>query len=156
MTDSVDISNYTRSAAESRHDRNASRDALHELENALSSPAPGRNRTWLANVAACIDHFLDVLGTQAGTDADSASLLSDIAIDHQRLQGRIDQLRADHHAIVTELKTIRHTVAREPDDIDVAALRDQLAGTARRYRHHRSEEADLVYEAVNVDLGVGD
>ena len=156
MTDIIATDRYTHAAAESRHDRNTSRDALHELENALSAPAPGRERTWLTNVAASIDQLLDVLGTQAGTDADSASLLSDIAIDHPRLQRRIEQLRTDHRDIVTDLETIRDIIGHDPDDIDVHQLREQLADTARRYRVHRSQEADLVYEAVNVDLGVGD
>ncbi len=156
VSDIIDTSRYTHSAAASRHDRDTSRDALHELENALSSPAPGRQRRWLADVAAGIGHLIDVLGTQAGTDADSASLLSDIGADHPRLHRRIEQLRADHRDIVAELRTIRDALGDEPVEVDVAALRDQLADIARRYRRHRSQEADLVYEAVNVDLGVGD
>jgi hypothetical protein len=155
MSAATGTGDYTQSAADSRHDRNTAHDALHDLENALSAPGPGRHRAWLHDVAASIDKLIDALGTQAGTDADSASLLSDIATDQPRLAPRIDQLRADHRNIVAELRMIRQRTD-DRDDIDVAALRDQLAETARRFRRHRSQEADLVYEAVNVDLGLGD
>ncbi len=152
----TDTDRFTLSAADSRHDRNTSCDALHDLENALSAPAPGRHRAWLDDVGTSIDHLLDALTAQAFTDADSASLLSDIAADQPRLAGRIEQLRDDHREIVAELRTIRDLIDADPDATDAAALRDRLADTARRFRRHRTQEADLVYEAVNVDLGVGD
>src|SRR5581483_9504079 len=39
---------------------------------------------------------------------------------------------------------------------DPADIRDRLATVARRVRQPRSREADLIYEAVHINLGVGD
>lgn len=146
---------YEHQADDSRRDRNATRDTIHQLENALSSPGPGRETAWRRQVGVTIDEVLDALGTQAGTDADAASLLSEIAIDEPRFLRRIEQLRADHHKITSDLRATRHDLA-DDTTVNIDDLRNRLAEIARRLRRHRSQEADLVFEAVNVDLGVGD
>ncbi len=154
-TETIHAGRYDHQADDSRRDRNTTREALHQLENALSSPAPGRERSWRRDVAATIDDVLDALGTQAGTDADAASLLSEIAADEPRFLSRIEQLRADHQRIVNDLHDIRNQL-ENTNTCDIEELRNRLSDTARRYRRHRSQEADLVYEAINVDLGAGD
>jgi hypothetical protein len=35
-------------------------------------------------------------------------------------------------------------------------MRDRVAELSRRLRHHRAQEADLIYEAVNLNLGIGE
>ena len=44
----------------------------------------------------------------------------------------------------------------DQDHLDTADLRDRVAELARRLRHHRAQEADLIYEAVNLNLGTGE
>lgn len=133
MSAATDTCRYTRSAADSRHDRNTSHDALHNLESALSAPAPGRRRTWLSEVGASIDRLLGLLAIQARTGAESTSLLSDIAVDQPRLARRIDALRDEQRDIAADLQTVRRLIDDKPDDVEVAALRDQLADIASRY-----------------------
>lgn len=157
MTDTATTATgrYDQASADSRHERNTSRDALHDVEDELSAPAPGRARQWADRVANTIDTFLDALDAQAGTDIADASLLSDIAEDHPRLRRRIAKLRDDHASIIDDMLTIRQRLA-DPAEPDIDTIRNQISDIARRYRRHRSQEADIVYEAVNVDLGVGD
>jgi hypothetical protein len=44
----------------------------------------------------------------------------------------------------------------ERDLVEVGEIRDRAVELARRLRHHRAQEADLIYEAVNINLGTGD
>jgi hypothetical protein len=141
----------------SRADREASLDALHALEEALSAPAPGREAGWLAAVIQALDLLTEALDAQAGGDAEPASLLSEIATDEPRLVPRIQRLRDEHRDLRDSVRSLRAQI--EPDDhvaVDVADVRDRLAAVARRFRQHRSREADLIYEALNISLGAGD
>lgn len=139
-------------------DRNTSLDALHSLESALSEPAPTRQRQWVETVRAALDALLQALDTQAAGDSGAASLLSEIASDEPRLIPRIDRLRRQHQGLRESVQVILAEIAAQTDQdhIDTADIRDRLADLARLLRHHRAQEADLIYEAVNINLGTGD
>ena len=92
----------------SRTDREASLDALQALEAALSAPTPGREDTWLGTVVTALDALAEALDTQAIGDAETASLLSEVAADQPRLLPRIDRLRHEH-------RDLREAVASLPD-----------------------------------------
>jgi hypothetical protein len=139
-------------------DRNTSLDALHELEAVLAEPAPNRAPRWLANVRAALDGLHAALDAQAGGDRETTSLLSEIAVDEPRLVPRITRLRRQHDDLRESVRALRSELAAcaEQDLVDVGDTRDRVADLARRLRHHRAQEADLIYEAVNLNLGTGD
>lgn len=144
-------------AAASQADRDASLDALGILEDALSAPTPGREDRWLTIVVRALDDLTAALDTQAGGDAEASSLLSELAAEEPRLQPRIERLRQEHRDLRDAAASMRQQI--EPATglpIDTADVRDRLAAIARRLRQHRAREADLIYEAVNINLGVGD
>lgn len=145
-------------AQTSRTDRNSSLDALHILEAALSEPAPTRQQNWIESVRATLDALRDALDAQASGDSEEASLMSEIASDEPRLIPRIDRLRRQHQELRdTVLATLDELTTQADDDhIDTADVRDRVAEIARKLRHHRAQESDLIYEAVNINLGVGD
>ncbi len=150
---------YGSPAATSRADRDTSLGALHALEEALAGAAPGRHGLWLQRVTTALDTLDTALNTQGATDSETTSLLSEIARTEPRLVPRIERLRQEYNDIRVALHSLRNQISPigdQPADIDVADIRDRLSGIARRYRRHRSREADLVYEAINVDLGAGD
>ena len=151
-------SDSLRSAADfSRTNRDASLDALRSVEDALAAPTPGREDQWLELVVHALGDLTTALGTQAGADADNASLLSEIAVDEPRLQPRIRRLRQEHDDLRAAASSIREQITPTAGvHIDTADIRDRLASIARRLRQHRAREADLIYEAVNINLGVGD
>jgi hypothetical protein len=142
----------------SRTDRNTSLDALHTLEDVLSDPAPRRRRRWLDYVQSALDQLAQALDAQAGRDSETASLLSEIAIHEPRLLPRIEQLRRDHEHLRQSVRNLLDEMAPDADsgDVDITVTRDRVAEVARRLRQHRQREADLVYEAVNINLGTGD
>lgn len=141
----------------SRANRDTSLDTLRSLEDALAAPTPGREDRWLALVVRSLDHLIAALGTQAGADAENASILSEIAVDEPRLRPRVERLRQEHEDLRAAANSIRQQIAPASGlDVDTADIRDRLASIARRVRQHRAREADLIYEAVNINLGVGD
>lgn len=157
-TNAVRTVDYRPSAEASRSDRNTSLDALHVLEDALAGPAPGRHQAWLQRVIEALDALDVALNTQGSTDSETTSLLTEIERNEPRLSARIERLRQEYNDIRVALHSLRGQIgssARQTGDVDVADIRDRLSDIARRYRQHRSREADLVYEAVNIDLGVG-
>lgn len=145
-------------AQTSRTDRNSSLGALHVLEAALSEPAPARQQSWVEAVRVAFDALREALDSQATGDSEEASLLAEIARDEPRLIPRIDRLRRQHKGLRDTVRaTLDELVTQaEHDHIDTADVRDRAAEIARRLRHHRAQEADLIYEAVNINLGVGD
>lgn len=139
--------------APGRSERDVGNDALRGLEEALSSPAPGRVDAWRDHADAAITQLTVALNHQHRSDGEEHSLLSEVAREVPRLVPRIEQLREEHRGIRADLLDAQAAV-RVGADVD--EIRDRLSDIGRRYRRHRTAEADLVYEAVNVDLGVGD
>lgn len=163
MTTSTDQYPYAdhplRAAAQTSWlDRNTSLDALHALEAALSEPAPTRQGQWVAAVRAALDALLRALDAQAAGDSEAASLLSEIAEDEPRLIPRVDRLRRQHRGLRQSVQAMLDELGAQAvhEQVDTADIRDRVAELARRLRHHRAQEADLIYEAININLGSGD
>lgn len=140
-----------------RADRNASLDAVLTLEDALAEPTPGREVDWLQGVHDAVDALAVALDAQASGDAETSSLLSEIADEEPRLRPRIERLRREHQDLRDAVASLRLQIDHHPDAVvEVADIRERLAAIARRMRQHRAREADLVYEAININLGAGD
>jgi hypothetical protein len=131
--------------------------ALHTLEDALGAPTPRRERTWLHRVLAAVDVLSATLDAQAAGDDAYSSLLTEIQRDDPRFAPRVARLRAEQADLRIAVTSLRDQLA--PDaalPVDTADIRDRLASLARRLRAQRARESDLVFEAVDVDLGGGD
>jgi hypothetical protein len=137
-----------RAAMETRRvDQDRTLVAVHELESALASAAPGRESAWRDSVRAA----LDVLGVAAAEEEGNAarpdSLLSDIARSQPRLRHRVHGLRAQYRQVRDTIAALRPELDREPADLEVADLRQRLAWLLTALRHQRARESDLIYEA---------
>jgi hypothetical protein len=139
-------------------DRNTSLEALHALEAALFEPAPSRHSQWIDTVRSALEGLQEALEAQSAGDNEAASLLSEIASDQPRLIPRIDRLRRQHKSLRDGVQTTLGELGAQADHdhLDTAEIRDRVAELARRLRHHRAQEADLIYEAVNLNLGTGE
>lgn len=150
-------SNLDRDIAQSRADRHASSDALTVLETALTSAGPGREIDWLNSVAASLDAFIAAVDEQSATSRSGDGLLSQITTREPRLAWRIDRLEREFDDIKASARSLREQIQPEEGhpQVDVADIRNRVASLANRYRSQRAREADLVYEAIDVDLGEG-
>jgi hypothetical protein len=131
--------------------------AMHRLEMALESAAPGRDGSWLGEVKVA----LFVLGAAMKNEAESAarpdSLLSDIAHNQPRLRNRVRGIRTLYRQILEQIGQLEREL--QPHDVppDFADLRQRLAWLLTALRYVRGRESDLVYEAYydafQADLG---
>ena len=142
---------------ENRSDRERSLHALHELELRAGSPAPGREAQWLGQVLHSLGALEELLAVQYENSADGESMLSEIQRAQPRLHNRVVQLRRDSRDLHEAVRRLHRELEAAPlDDIHFADVRQRLDRLATELRYQRSREADLVYEAFNVDPGVGD
>jgi hypothetical protein len=127
--------------------------ALDVLEYALSAPVPRRERTWLHRVTVALDALAVALDRQIHAEDESLGLLSEIALCEPRYALQIQRLRQEQVDLAIAVASLREQIEPNPElPIDTADVRDRLATVARRYRHHRGRESDLIYEAVGLEL----
>jgi hypothetical protein len=141
----------------SRIDRRRSLDAMHILEDMAGSAAAGRADEWRSQVVQALRDLADAIGEQERTYDDPTGLLAELALEHPRLRTWVRQLRRQWQ----ELAAMTGALAERLSEADEAAwspadVREQLRWLMTSLHHHRAREADLVFEALTVDLGSGD
>ncbi|HVW36225.1 MAG TPA: hypothetical protein VHB99_02930, partial [Pirellulales bacterium] len=67
-------------------------DAMHLLEAALSSPAPGREETWRERVAAELATLRNVLATHVASTESRKGMFVDVESTEPALHHRIERL----------------------------------------------------------------
>lgn len=145
--------------------------SMTSLERALSAKTAGREYQWSASVADALDQVCDAMQSRP-----SAPASGDI-VDKTRptLKRQADGLRREYTDCLTradalhgEIRRVTHTFAPKDragarDDAakvesipDFADIRQRAADLLNCLQHVRDEEANLVLESVNTDIGVGD
>ena len=81
--------------------------------------------------------------------------MSQIAQQEPRLLDRIEQLRREHRELVASARELQRLVDQEPAE-DPLQLRQQVERFLKVLREHNARENDLIYEALETDIGVGD
>jgi hypothetical protein len=128
------------------HDRTLA--AMHELEAALGSAAPGRESSWRAGVLAALVVLDEATDDEYANAAKPDSLLSDIKRTQPRLRTRVRGLRTQYAQLRQTIMSIRAELAKPDDEsIDFADVRQRLAWLLTAFRHQRARESDLIYEA---------
>jgi hypothetical protein len=121
--------------------------AIHILEAALSSAAPGREGAWRNDVVAALRDLGEATADEERNAAEPDSLLSDIARTQPRLRNRVRGLRAQYRQVRDTIATLQPELARGDAGLDVADVRQRLAWLLGSLRHQRGRESDLLYEA---------
>ena len=143
-----------------RTDQDRTLAAMHRLETALGSAAPGREEPWRDAVLASLS-VLDEATREESENADLAdSLLSDMARTQPRLRNRVRGVRLQYRQLRDTIASLRRELERPGElAVDVADLRDRLGWLMTALRHQRARESDLIYEAYyeafKADLGEG-
>ena len=140
----------------SRSDRARSLDAIQVLESMAGRAAPGRDRDWQADVVESLRQLEEALRQQPASYEDPTSLLADIAQQQPRLRTWVRQLHRQWSELADSTESLRQQLERPDEAWDYADVRERLRGLLNALYHHRGREADLVFEALSTDLGVGD
>ena len=128
-------------------DQDRTLDAVHRLEAALASPAPGREGPWREVVLAALDLLDEATAEEDRNAAQPESLLSDIARTQPRLRHRVRGLRSQFRQLRDTIGGLHQQLADRDAGVDVADLRQRLAWLIGSLRHQRARESDLLYEA---------
>lgn len=140
-------------AADVRAQRQTALHALHVLEYALGAPAPRRQRTWLHRVSVAIDALHAALCAQNRAVGDPLRLLDEIGLWNPRYLAQIQQLQQELLNLTIAVASLRERVEPDPTlEIDAEDIRDRLSAVTKQFREHQAREADLVYEAIGLDL----
>jgi hypothetical protein len=156
--DELQLSTAQQEAYEvSRSDRSRSLGAMQVLESMVGRAAPGRDRAWQSDVAEALRQLVPALRQQQASYEDPTSLLAEIAQEQPRLRTWVRQLHRQWSELAAASESLCEQL-QQPDESawNYADVREQLRGLLTALHHHRAREADLVFEALSTDLGVGD
>ena len=164
MASEGDVEGFSDAQRESLEGRQADQDrtlaAMHRLEEALASAAPGREAAWRAEVVKALE-VLDLATAEEDENAGRVdSLLSDIKRTQPRLRSRVRGVRVQYTQLRERIASLRRELGGEAeDDTDFGDVRQRLASLLMAIRHQRARESDLIYEAYfeafNADLRAG-
>jgi hypothetical protein len=130
-----------------RLDQDRTLAAVHRLEAALSSAAPGREPAWRTDVAGALAVLDNATADEQRNAAQADSLLSDIARTQPRLRNRVRGLRATYQQLRDTIGALSDEMAQSGKGADVDDLRRRLGWLLTAVRHQRARESDLIYEA---------
>ena len=86
----------------------------------------------------------------------AGGFFDDLLQEEPRLSRAVENLRADHDVLSQSVDELSVRLRAAGADTDVDSLRAGLLDLIRVLLVHRHRGADIVYEAYNVDLSVGD
>ncbi|MBI2236953.1 MAG: hypothetical protein HYU54_00270 [Actinobacteria bacterium] len=131
-------------------------DALIEVEEAISAPAPGRVHDWALAVGKTLVHLRDAFDDHIRGTEEQGGLYDDILARAPHLAGKVKRLRDEHPMIQLGIfKEMQRVPAPDLADDEEAIddLRDDIQRLLGKIVHHRQHGADLVWEAYNLDIG---
>ncbi|MEX2421015.1 MAG: hypothetical protein WD670_04270 [Actinomycetota bacterium] len=129
--------------------------ALVAVEQAISSPAIGRESEWAKEVLRNLEELGRTIEEHIQVTERPDGLYDEIATKSPRLSNTIGRLRDEHpvlrggtNELVAKLRT---TGIGEEWPLDQA--RDDLQRLLGKIVRHRQQGSDLVWEAYNLDIG---
>jgi hypothetical protein len=140
--------------ATSRGDRDRALDAMRTLEAAAGQAGPGRDQAWREAVIAALGQLLGALTEQQATYEDPASLMAQVAQDEPRLRTWVRQLQRRWRELADSTRDQMQALqaAEREETPSVADVREQLCWLMNALHHHRAREADLIFEALGIDI----
>lgn len=129
--------------------------AMRVLETALAKAAPNRESAWRKVVLTALMTLEDAMKQRTVDLTGEEGLLTDIVRDQPRLAHRIVQIRRQYEDLLRQIGSLRDEYSAEDYGSlpDVADIRRRLAWLLDALRHCQSRETDLIFEAIQVDIG---
>jgi hypothetical protein len=141
--------------AETARRRADLRDALMDVEQAISRPAVGREPEWTKGVVLRLEGLAHAIEEHVEITERPEGLYDEISTKAPHLATKIDRLREEHpvlrdrtQVLLTKLQTTAIGPAWPLDE-----ARDDLQRLLGQIVRHRQLGSDLVWEAYNLDIG---
>jgi hypothetical protein len=141
--------------AETARRRADLRDALVDVEQAISRPAVGREPEWTKGVVLRLEGLAHAIDEHVEITERPEGLYDEISTKAPHLATKIDRLREEHpvlrdrtQVLLTKLQTAAIGPAWPLDE-----ARDDLQRLLGQIVRHRQLGSDLVWEAYNLDIG---
>jgi hypothetical protein len=141
--------------AETARRRADLRDALVDVEQAISRPAVGREPEWTKGVVLRLEGLAHAIEEHVEITERPEGLYDEISTKAPHLATKIDRLREEHpvlrdrtQALLTKLAMVAIGPAWPLDE-----ARDDLQRLLGQIVRHRQLGSDLVWEAYNLDIG---
>jgi hypothetical protein len=148
------------------------------LLQAVAEAIPGRERDWARRVRAALAGIERALQHHAAVAESPDGLFTGVDLTRPTLMRRVTELRREHGHFLKEVHALQNTMeeaaqafepyaefAGAPQALpepavetvpDFGAVRQRVEQFLAALKHHTDAEADLVFETVSTDIGVGD
>lgn len=131
--------------------------AVRAMEEALASPAPGRERAWKKHTRRELAVVIGLLQEHCASAESGDGLLTQV----EQALGRsyeVMEARRDHDRLVRDAVSLLASLEEYPDEqpLSCREVRARAADLTAALRDHQAREADLLMMAFARDIGVGD
>ncbi len=128
-------------------------EAVRFLERRCDAPADEPDR-WRLELRQAVEVLDDVVAAHVVSTEDPGGLFEEVVdATTGRLTAAVDDLRRDHRHITQLLGQLLDAIRA---DGDIAELRTTAGELARQLEAHRHRGADLLWQAYEAEIGVGD
>jgi hemerythrin-like domain-containing protein len=133
-------------------------EAIHQLEAALASAAPGREQDWNRRVIETLQAVADLLAQHAAAADAPDGLLAAIDTLRPTLLHRVGRLRQEHADLLHQTDALRQHVEHYSDEEtpNFQDIRQRATWLLNALRHHQAAETDLIFESFWTDIGTVD
>lgn len=148
-------SSHDQAVDASRRTRERMLKAMRVLETALAKASVQRETAWRTRVVTALIALEETMRRQAAELKGQRGLLAELLQEAPRLEHRILRLRSQYEDLVRQIGSLREEFsgAEKSSPSNVGDIRQRLAWLLTALRHFQSGETDLIYEAIQVDIG---
>jgi hypothetical protein len=139
-----------------RGERDDLLDCMHQLEAAMGSPAPGREREWATRASSDLQRVRLSFERHILSAEGRSGLLNELEITTAGIPLRVANLRHEHQQILEQLKSLERGLNHGTANVDFGALREDAIQLLAAIRRHNANEVDLIFKCFWLDIGVGD
>ncbi len=137
-----------------RGKRRGIRAAMVELEDAVS--AAGEPDAWSARVVAALAKLRGALDAHVEATEAPDGLLADAVHQEPRLAHHAEVLRREHTELYRGIDEAAQRLSRLENRTETMVEEERLLALLAQFSRHRHRGAQLVYDAYNTDISVGD
>lgn len=149
----LDEADTQRRIEAARRRRRELREAIGEMERALAAAMPGRVDAWWARYSAALGRLASAYRDHVSETEGDGGVTELVLAQAPRLALQVDKLVDEHRDIQAGLDDLLACCQGPTDPDSLAHARDLGTSLLGRLVRHRQLGADLIYEAVHVDLG---